>query len=933
MLPRVEEVSNDRILGRVLAMIVDNYGLRNIYCAILMHEEAPNSSAVPMGAGYGFKHTGIPWYHTSERRNPESDNAAAYPGAAVRKTIRPERKESSMEDLTPMMKQYHEVKNRFPGKLVFFRLGDFYEMFFEDAVVASRELEITLTSRNKDKNGAPIPMCGVPHHSVDGYVARLMKKGHKIAICEQVESPTTSKKLVRREVTRVLTPGTVIEEILLEPKDNNFLCCLYKTPNGIGLSFMDLSTSDFLATEFPGEGSWEKSLDELARFSPKEIILPESSQEEIGAKLTREWSDGWVASPLQDWAFNQDFAQRILLEHFNIASLDGLGASGATLSVCAAGALVHYLKDTQLAQLGKIASLRFFEPNEFMKLDASTVTNLELTQSLNGSRKGSLLSLIDQTQTGMGARLLKTWLLRPLRDVPQLQNRLDSVEAFTSDIRTLDRFRRTLSAIHDLERLVSRVMAEVSGPREILALRDSLRAIPSIRDLLGPYAVHRLSDIRNRLDPLEDVVSLIDNSLSDSPPASPGEPGIIRPEFSPELDALREIRHSGKQYIASLEARERERTGIPSLKVRFNNVFGYFIEVTKSNLSLVPDDYVRKQTLVNSERFVTKELQEYEEKVLGAEERIEALEKELFTQLRKEVGNQGNRIQETARLLGELDVYASLSETALKNHYRRPELIEEDTLYIRRGRHPVVEQQSRPFIPNDLFMNSGTDRLILLTGPNMGGKSTYLRQTALIVLLAQIGSFVPADEARIGIVDRIYTRVGASDNLAKGRSTFMVEMIETANILNTATSRSLILLDEVGRGTATFDGLSLAWAIAEYLVQSPELRAKTLFATHYHELTQMASVHPGVKNYCMSIEEVGDEIVFLRRVAPGVADKSYGIEVARLAGMPREVLSRASEILERLERKNMDMTDRTKKRPAGDAVEEMQKSLFSGMSE
>jgi DNA mismatch repair protein MutS len=833
-----------------------------------------------------------------------------------------------MEDLTPMMKQYHEVKQRFPGKMVFFRLGDFYEMFYEDAVLASRELEITLTSRNKDKNGAPIPMCGVPHHSVEGYIARLMKKGFKVAICEQVEPSGTGKKLVRREVTRVLTPGTVLEEMLLEPKDHNYLGSLYITETGIGLAFMDLTTSDFLATEFMGEQAWQKSLDELARFTPKEIVIPDRLREEIQSRLSRDWSDRWVPSPLENWVFNQDYAHRLLLEHFKLPTLDGLGGSGHTLSLCAAGALIHYLKETHLTQIGKCATLRFFEPSDFMKLDASTVTNLELIQTLDGSRKGSLFSLLDETQTGMGARLLKSWLLRPLLNVNELVHRQDSIAAFISDIQNLDKFRKKLCDIHDLERLISRVLAEVSNPREMLALRDSLRTVPFIRDLLQTYSAQRLAVIRDTLDPLEDIVGLIEQCISDNAPASANEPGIVRSGYSGELDELRDIRHSGKGYIASLESREREKTGIQSLKIKFNNVFGYFIEVTKANLSLVPGHYLRKQTLVNCERFVTEELQEYEEKVLKAEERIASLEKEIFVEFRRKVGLQGERIQKTARLLGELDVYASLSESALKNNYKRPVLTEEDAIYIRQGRHPVVETQSLPFIPNDLYMNSRTDQLILLTGPNMGGKSTYLRQTALIVILAQMGSFVPAQEARVGCVDRIYTRVGASDNLARGRSTFMVEMIETANILNTATDRSLILLDEVGRGTATFDGLSLAWAIAEYLVHGQKLKAKTLFATHYHELTKMASIHPGVKNYCMTIQEAGGEIIFLRRVTPGVADKSYGIEVARLAGMPRQVLYRAAEILERLERKEIDLAGRSRKKTTDEVLDEIQKPLF-----
>jgi DNA mismatch repair protein MutS len=827
-----------------------------------------------------------------------------------------------------MMKQYHEVKRRFPGKLVFFRLGDFYEMFYEDAILASRELEITLTSRNKDKGGTPIPMCGVPYHSVDGYIARLLKKGYKIAICEQVEDPRTAKKLVQREVTRVLTPGTVVEEMLLEPKDHNYLGSLHINDQGIGLAFMDLSTADFLATEFLGDDAWQKTIDELTRFSPKELVIPENSSGDLRQKLLLEWSAEWVASPLDDWVFNFDYSQRVLMEHFSVASLEGFGSAGQSLSLCAAGALVHYLRDSQLAALGKVATLRFFKPSDFMKLDASTVMNLELVQTLDGSKKGSLFSFLDATRTGMGARLLKSWLLLPLLDLTELERRQDAVEAFVARVQAHGRLMERLAEIHDLERLISRVMVGVAGPRELLALRDSLRVIPYIQILLEEFSAKRLYEIRDQLDTSDDIVTLVDSAISDDPPASANESGIIRTGYSQELDELRAIRHSGRGYIASLEARERQKTGIASLKIKFNQVFGYFIEVTKSNLALIPSHYIRKQTLVNCERFVTEELQAYEEKVLGAEERIATLEKELFIQMRKEIGGQGSRVQATARLLGELDVYAALSEVALKNNYVRPKLTDGDEIYIQQGRHPVVELQTRPFIPNDLYLNSTTHQLTILTGPNMGGKSTYLRQTALIAVLAQMGSFVPAKEANLGCLDRIYTRVGASDNLAKGRSTFMVEMIETANILNTATNRSLILLDEVGRGTATFDGLSLAWAIAEYLVQNPHYRAKTLFATHYHELTKLSKVHPGVKNYCMTIQEAGRDIVFLRKVVPGVADKSYGIEVARLAGMPREVLVRANKILERLERKDIDLTGRSRSQPADEVLDEIQKSLF-----
>ena len=832
------------------------------------------------------------------------------------------------DDLSPMMKQYHEVKRRFPGKLVFFRMGDFYEMFYEDAVTASRALEITLTSRSKDKSGARIPMCGVPYHSVEGYINRLIKNGFKIAICEQMEDPKQAKKLVKREVTRVMTPGTVIEETLLEPKDHNYLASLYVTQRGIGLAFMDLSTADFLAAEFTGDDAWSKAVDELARFTPNELVMQESFGEELREKLTQAWSDNWVSSLVDDWVFNYDYAQRALLEHFGVATLDGFGAEGRILALSAAGALVHYLRESQLAALGKVAELRFFESSDFMKLDAATVANLELTRTLDGSKQGSLFSFMDTTRTGMGARMLKSWMLLPLLDISRIELRLDAIETLRKNISVSGRLASRLEEILDIERLISRVMAGISGPRELVALKNSLRAVPGLKAILRDISITRLDEIREQLDPLDEVVNLIETSIADEPPASANEPGIIRQGYSAELDDLRDIRHSGKGYIASLEARERSETGIASLKVKFNNVFGYFIEVTNTNLPLVPKHYVRRQTLANCERFITEELQSYEEKVLGAEERIAAIEKDLFARIRKIVGGDGARVQATARLIAELDVYVSLTETALKNNYVRPRIIPGDEIFIQDGRHPVVERQSQPFIPNDLYMNATTDQLLILTGPNMGGKSTYLRQTALIVIMAQMGSFVPAVKAQLGCVDRIYTRVGASDNLAKGRSTFMVEMIETANILNTATPRSLILLDEVGRGTATFDGLSLAWAIAEYLVENPERRAKTLFATHYHELTKMAEIQPGVKNYRMTIQESGKEIIFLRKVEPGAADKSYGIEVARLAGMPRDVLRRAAGILDKLEKKEIDLTGRVRRKSPEDYFDESQRSLF-----
>jgi len=833
-----------------------------------------------------------------------------------------------MEDLTPMMKQYHEIKRRFPGKLVLFRLGDFYEMFYEDALTASRELEITLTSRNKDRKGEPIPMCGVPHHSVDGYIARLLKKGYKLAVCEQVEDPRTAGRLVRREVVRILTPGTVVEEMLLEPKDHNFLAGLVCGEQAAGLALMDLSTSDFLATEFAGQDYWSDLVDELGRFGPAEIVLPDESADELRARLQKDWQAEWVSSPVEAWAFNHDYARRLLLEHFEVAGLEGFGLEDRPHAVRAAGALVHYLRGSRLEALGKAAGLRFFAASDFLRLDATTIANLELVQSLEGTRKGSLLALLDKTRTAMGGRLLKSWLLTPLMDRERLERRLDAVEALASDVTALEKTGRRLAEAHDLERLISRVLAGVVKPRELLALDATIRLIPTLRGLLRTFAADRIREVCDELDDLADVADLIGRAIADDPPASPNEPGIIRDGYSRDLDELRAVRSSGREYIATLERRERERTGIQSLKVKFNQVFGYFIEVTRPNLPQVPPDYVRKQTLVSCERFVTPELQAYEEKVLGAEERIAVLEKELFAQVRRAIAAEAARIQKTARLLAEIDVYVSLAEVALKNDYVRPQVDEGDEIHIVQGRHPVVEFQSRPFIPNDLYINTTTDQLLILTGPNMGGKSTYLRQAALIVILAQMGSFVPARKARVGLVDRIFTRVGASDNLARGRSTFMVEMMETANILNTATGRSLILLDEVGRGTATFDGLSIAWAVAEYLVKNPRYRAKTLFATHYHELTRLAGALAGVKNYCMAIQEAGKEIVFLRKVVPGSAARSYGIEVARLAGMPRPVLQRAAEILQRLEKKEIDLTGRPRTRSTEEVIEEVQKSLF-----
>ncbi|PYV13026.1 MAG: DNA mismatch repair protein MutS, partial [Acidobacteria bacterium] len=616
-----------------------------------------------------------------------------------------------MEDLTPMMKQYHDVKRRFPGKLVFFRLGDFYEMFYEDAVVAAQDLEITLTARNRDKAGAPIPMCGVPHHAVDAYVARLLKKGHKIVICEQTEPPAEGKKLIRREVTRVLTPGTVVEDVLLDPKDPNYLASWIARDGSIGLAVLDLSTGEFLATEIGGDQSWSRAVDEIGRFAPREVLLPDDAAEELRARLARDWPGDWVASPIESWAFNHDYGERLLVEQFRVATLAGFGCEGRPLAVSAAGALVHYLRETQFRQVGHVASMRCFEPGDTLVLDAATIRNLELVETLEGARKGSLLDSLDRTRSGMGGRLLKSWLLSPLRDVGQLELRLDAVGALARDLVGRERLIASLGQVHDLERLTSRITLGTATPRELVALAASLEALPGIRALLGAFAAPRLAAIRDELEELADVRARIRGAIADNPPASAAEPGIIRGGYSPELDELRAIRHSGKEFIARMEARERERTAIQSLKVKYNGVFGYFIEVTRPNLPQVPADYRRRQTLANCERFVTDELESYEAKVLGAEERIAELERELFLACRGAVADEARRILRAARLVAELDVYASLAQVAVGNDYARPELVSTDELYIRQGRHPMVERHSRPFIPNDLYANTTTDQL------------------------------------------------------------------------------------------------------------------------------------------------------------------------------------------------------------------------------
>ncbi|MEE2821903.1 MAG: DNA mismatch repair protein MutS [Acidobacteriota bacterium] len=828
-----------------------------------------------------------------------------------------------MEKLTPMMRQYHQIKQGHPEMLLFFRLGDFYEMFYEDAVIASRELEITLTSRNKDSSGSPIPMCGVPHHAVNNYLSRLIKKGFKVAMCEQAENPGEARGIVRREVTRIVTPGTVIEESVLNSKENNFMAGLCETDQKIGAAFLDLSTGEFMMSEFSGSEAWRQTEQELAHFHAKELVIPEA---QLGSMKGRMGNDHKaVHTSQEDWTFNLDYCRRILLEQFQTTTLEGFGVNGQSAALCAAGALLHYVRQTQKAHLTHITTLQVFEPPRYLELDQSTVDNLELVRGVDGDKQRTLLGTVDQTCTAMGARLIHKWLLRPSLDLNELNSRLDSVDELHKSAAELGRLRKILGSVQDLERLLSRITLETANARDLLALRNSMRQLPKLSNKAQSY---RSPLLCQKIDCLEDLEQLLSRAIAEDPPVVLTDGGLILIGFDQRVDELREISRSGKSFIAKLEAQERAATGISSLKVKYNKVFGYFIEITKSHLSEVPDHYIRKQTLVGSERFITPELKDYEEKVLTAQEKLYELEKIIFCDIRKQVGVQARRIQQVANVVATIDVLASFSEVARKYHYVRPQLNKTQELKICAGRHPVVEANgTEPFVANDLRCGAEGEQLLILTGPNMGGKSTYLRQNALIVILAQMGSFVPADTAEIGLADRIFTRVGASDNLAKGRSTFMVEMIETARILNLATTKSLILLDEVGRGTATFDGLSIAWSVAEYLLTQKNRKARTLFATHYQELTKLDALYKDVKNYCVKVQKSNQKMVFFHRVEPGVASKSYGIEVARLAGLPSPVVQRAQEILSRLERQDLKLLGRS--RVATDnVIQELQDTLF-----
>jgi DNA mismatch repair protein MutS len=833
---------------------------------------------------------------------------------------------------TPLMRQYSAIKQRHPNALLLFRLGDFYELFFEDAIVAAKELQITLTSRNKEK-GQPIPMCGVPYHAAEGYIARLIRRGFRVAICDQMEDPRVAKKLVKREVTRVVTPGTAIDSQVLEPRENSYLAAIVERDGAAGLALADLSTGDLRVTVFCGEEARARLSEELDRMRPREILLPEDSPSPAGASVA-DFSP--TETRLEDWIFSEEYGARVLREHFRVATLEGYGLEGQPLAVGAAGAILHYVRETQRASATHFDGVRFYESQTSLALDAATLRNLEILEpAFGGSRQTTLLGTLDECVTSLGARLLKSWLLAPSLDRREIEGRWQAVGELVSHTIAREELRRVLAQVQDLERLLSKVTLETANARDLLALKNSFRHLPLIGQYVGGLQAARFGALREQLDELGDVHDLLDRSIHPEPSALLTDGDLIRPGYNAELDALRDLSRNSKQLLAQIEARERERTHIASLKVRFNNVFGYYIEVSKPNLPLVPPDYERKQTLVSAERFTTPELKELEAKILDAEERRQALERELFIAVRREVAGHALRIRGTARALAEIDVLACFAVLAAERDYQRPEIAEDGEFVLVKGRHPVVERlceadQGAKFVPNDLYLNASSDRLLLLTGPNMGGKSTYLRQAALIALMAQMGSFVPAERAKLPLFDRIFTRIGASDNLARGRSTFMVEMTEVAGILNTATPRSLILLDEVGRGTATFDGLAIAWAVVEHL--QTHSQAKTLFATHYHELTELADLLPGVKNYHVSVRESGANIVFLRRVEPGSADKSYGIEVARLAGLPVSVIDRAREILARHEQSEHTLSERLASSSSSPDAAKLQLTIFTPLN-
>ena len=841
-----------------------------------------------------------------------------------------------MAEFTPMMQKYLETKEEYKDCILFYRLGDFYEMFFDDALTASRELEITLTGKDCGMEERA-PMCGVPFHAVDNYLNKLVSKGYKVAICEQVEDPKLAKGLVKREVVRIVTPGTNLDTQALDASKNNYLMSIICTSDSYGVAIADITTGAFFVTEMENE---RKLMDEITRYSPAEIICNQSLEmsgldfADIRERL------GVSVFTLEDWYWDDDRCHTCLKEHFHVSTLAGLGLADFPVGTIAAGSLLQYLKETQKSDLSNLTGITPYASGKFMILDTSTRRNLELCETLREKQKrGSLLWVLDKTKTAMGARMLRSFIEQPLIDKEEIEKRLEAIEEFNQNAIVREEMREYLGPVYDLERLISRISYRSANPRDLIAFRSSLEMIPPIRYILGSFQAPLIQKMRDELDELRDITKLIADSIQDDPPITVREGGFIKDGFNEEVDRLRKAKTDGKGWLSELEAKEREKSGIKNLRIKYNKVFGYYLEVTNSFKDMVPDYYTRKQTLTNAERYITPELKELEDLILGAEDKLFSLEYNLFCEVRDTISENIVRIQETARALAGLDVFASLAYVAERNHYVRPTINQRGMIEIKGGRHPVVEQMIRNdmFIPNDTLLDNNKNRVSIITGPNMAGKSTYMRQSALIVLMAQIGSFVPADSAKIGLVDRIFTRVGASDDLASGQSTFMVEMTEVANILRNATRDSLLILDEIGRGTSTYDGLSIAWAVVEHISNPRLIGAKTLFATHYHELTELEGKINSVNNYCVAVKEQGDNIVFLRKIVKGGADKSYGIQVAKLAGVPDSVIDRAKQILEELT--NADITENAqeiqipsaeKKKPAKrmDEVDREQMSLF-----
>ncbi len=801
-----------------------------------------------------------------------------------------------MIQLTPMMQQYMQIKEQYKDCILFYRLGDFYEMFFEDAHVCTKELEIALTGKNIGQEERA-PMCGVPFHSVDGYLSKLVSRGYRVAICEQVEDPKLAKGIVKREVVRIVTPGTNLNTQVLDETKNNYLMAIVHTTNAFGVSIVDITTGDYYVTEVDSN---RKLMDEIYKWSPTEIICNDTFFVS-GINIDALKSNTNIAlSPLEPWYFDDELCVRALKEHFNVGTLDGLGLKDYSIGVIAAGCVMQFLQETQKNSLTHITKLTPYTYEKFMLLDSSTVRNLELTETIREKqKKGSLLWVLDKTKTAMGARLLRNYMEQPLIDYEMINQRLEAVAELKENMISREEIREYLNPIYDLERLMSKISYKSANPRDLISFSSSLSMLPHIKFLMQSFCASLLNEIHEELDPLEDIFDLITRAITDEPPLNVKEGGIIKEGYHEEVDRLRKAKTEGKDWLMDLETKEREATGIKNLRIKFNRVFGYYLEVTNSYQNLVPENWVRKQTLANAERYTTAELKELEDIILGAEDKLFSLEYSIFSEIRDQIALEVKRIQSTAKAIARIDVFASLALVAEQNNYVKPEMNTNGTIHIKNGRHPVVERMISHdmFVANDTLLDNKQNRVSIITGPNMAGKSTYMRQTALIVLMAQLGSFVPADLANISIVDRIFTRVGASDDLASGQSTFMVEMTEVANILRNATKHSLLILDEIGRGTSTFDGLSIAWAVVEHISNSAILGAKTLFATHYHELTELEGKLEGVNNYCIAVKEQGEDIVFLRKIVKGGADKSYGIQVAKLAGVPSSVLKRASEIV------------------------------------